>query len=207
MLHCDGKLPRQMYRLSTSITFRQLVLLYVDKVFVGLLSGGLQGTSSYLCEAPLPGEGTLKIYIYIYIYIYLSHEPRYHLYSSKMQFWYSRSAPWSYMKSVTLTFIGPCIANIFSEYNYQDAKFHNLFIWRSTCVRRVFRPSSGAQNCTYSVRYLSDQYLTLYVQFWAPDDGRKTHLKHVKRLTEINKLWNNNNNSQIDAIIIILLII
>jgi len=71
MLHCDGKLPRQMYRLSTSITFRQLVLLYVDKVFVGLLSGGLQGTSSYLCEAPLPGEGTLKIYIYIYIYIYI----------------------------------------------------------------------------------------------------------------------------------------
>jgi len=36
-----------------------------------------------------------------------------------------------------------------------------------------FCPSSGAQNCTYSVRYLSDQYLTLYVQFWAPDDGRK----------------------------------
>jgi len=32
--------------------------------------------------------------------------------------------------------------------------------------------------------------LTLYVQFWAPDDGRKNHLKHVERLTEINKLWN-----------------
>jgi len=30
----------------------------------------------------------------------------------------------------------------------------------------------------------------LYVQFWAPDDGRKTRLKHVERLTEINKLWN-----------------
>jgi len=27
----------------------------------------------------------------------------------------------------------------------------------------------------------------LYVQFWAPDDGRKTHLKHVERRTEINK--------------------
>ena len=89
----------------------------------------------------------------------------------------------------------------FSEYNQQDAAFHNLFIsvGRSTCFRRVFHPSSGAQNCTYSIRYLSDQYcylllawlarlaagrkyLTLYVQFWAPDD--------VERPTEINKLWN-----------------
>ena len=28
------------------------------------------------------------------------------------------------------------------------------------------------------------------MQFWAPDDGRKTRLKHEERLTEINKLWN-----------------
>jgi len=58
-----------------------------------------------------------------------------------------------------LTFIGPCIINIFVEYNQQDAKFLNLFILviRSTCIRWFFRPSSGAQNCTYSVRYLSDQ--------------------------------------------------
>jgi len=100
---------------------------------------------------------------------------------------------------------------IFAEYNQQDATFHNLFISvrRSTCFRRVFRPSPGAQNCTYNVRYLSDQYcyllltwprrnwftrqywsdkyLTLYVQFWAPGDGRKTRLKHVERLTQINK--------------------
>ena len=101
-------------------------------------------------------------HIYIYIYIYINNR-------------------WN------LTFIGPCIANILSEYSLQDATFHNLFISvrRSTCFRRVFGPSSGAQNCTYSVRYLSDRYLT-YVQFWAPDDGRK----HVERLTEINKLWN-----------------
>ena len=58
----------------------------------------------------------------------------------------------------SLTFIGPCIANIFAKYNQQDATFHNLFISvrRSTCFRRVFRPSSGAQNYTYSVRYLSE---------------------------------------------------
>jgi len=42
-------------------------------------------------------------------------------------------------------------------------KFPNLFISvrRSTCFRRFLRPSSGAQNCTYSVRYLSDQYCYL----------------------------------------------
>jgi len=49
---------------------------------------------------------------------------------------------------------------IFAEYNQQDAKFHNLFISvrRSTYFRKIFRPSSGAQNCKYSVKYLSDRY-------------------------------------------------
>jgi len=51
----------------------------------------------------------------------------------------------------------------FSEYNGQDATFLNLFISvrRSTCFMRFFRPSSGAQNCAYSSRYLSDQYFYL----------------------------------------------
>jgi len=55
---------------------------------------------------------------------------------------------------LNLTFIGPCIANIFAEYNQQDATFHNLFnsVKHSTCFRLFFRPPSGAQNCTYSVR-------------------------------------------------------
>ena len=90
-----------------------------------------------------------------------------------------------------LTFLGPCIAHIFAEYNQKDATFHNFFISirRSTCFRRFFRPSSGTQKCTYSVRYLSDQYLTLYAQFWAPDDGRKNRLKHVERVKEIKKFW------------------
>ena len=45
---------------------------------------------------------------------------------------------------IFLTFICPCIANIFAEYNQQDATFHNLFISvrRSACFRWVFRPSS-----------------------------------------------------------------
>ena len=60
-----------------------------------------------------------------------------------------------------LTFIGSDIANIFTEYNQQDVAFHNLFISarRSTCSRRVFRPSSGPQNCTYSK---SDVWLTVH---------------------------------------------
>ena len=50
-------------------------------------------------------------------------------------------------KCMHLTFICPCIANIFAEHNQQDATFLNLFISvrRSTCFRRFFRPSSGAQ--------------------------------------------------------------
>jgi len=66
-----------------------------------------------------------------------------------------------------LTFKGPRIANIFSEYNQQDATFHNVFISvrRSTCFRRVFRPSSGAQKCIYSVRHLSDRYCYLLLAF------------------------------------------
>ena len=55
-----------------------------------------------------------------------------------------------------LTFIGPCITNIFPEYNQQDAVFHSLLISarRCTCFRLFFCPSSGAQNCTYSITYL-----------------------------------------------------
>jgi len=36
-----------------------------------------------------------------------------------------------------------------------------ISVRRSKCFRRVVRPSSGTQNCTYSVRYLSDQYCYL----------------------------------------------
>jgi len=52
--------------------------------------------------------------------------------------------------------------NVIAEYNQQDATFHNLFISviRSTCFRRFLRPSSGAQNCTYSV--ISYVYWTVH---------------------------------------------
>jgi len=101
--------------------------------------------------------------------------------------------------------------NDFAEYNQQDATFHTFFISvrRSTCFRQVFRPSSGAQNCTYSVRHLSDQYCYLLLAWLTAGSSIgptnawrcmcsfellmtdwKTCLKHVERLTEIKKLWN-----------------
>jgi len=59
----------------------------------------------------------------------------------------------TYILTFFFTFICPCVANIFSEYNQQEKTFLNLFISvkRSTCFRRFFHPSSGAQNCMYSV--------------------------------------------------------
>jgi len=41
------------------------------------------------------------------------------------------------------------------KYNQQDAVLHNLFISvkYSTCFSQLLRPSSGAQNCIYSIGY------------------------------------------------------
>jgi len=90
-------------------------------------------------------------------------------------------------------------------------RFLDLFISIncSTCFRRFLHPLSGAQNCTYSVRYCQtntaacryrgwdlihdssrQQYWfdnTLYVQFCAPDDGRRNCLKHVEQFIKINR--------------------
>jgi hypothetical protein len=97
------------------------------------------------------------------------------------------------------------------KYNQQGATLHNVFISVkfSTCFRRVLRPSSGAQNCIHSIGYLPGstaacptlprqwqvavkpgKYPMLCIQFWAPDDGRRTSLKHVENFTEINTLCN-----------------
>jgi hypothetical protein len=79
--------------------------------------------------------------------------------------------------------------------NQQDVTLPNLFISvkYSTCFRRYLRPSSGAQNCIYSIGCLSNLYYCLplailYIHFLAPDDGRSYRLKHVEYFTEINKL-------------------
>ena len=79
----------------------------------------------------------------------------------------------------------------------------------SKCFGRFLRPSSGAHNCTYSFRYCQPvlllaaivdemersvssttaasssigwQYLKLYLQLCAPDDGRRNRPKHVEHL-------------------------
>ena len=43
------------------------------------------------------------------------------------------------------------------KYNQQDATLYNILYYCQccTCFRRFLRPSSGAQNCTQSVRYMS----------------------------------------------------
>jgi len=40
----------------------------------------------------------------------------------------------------------------------QDATLYNTLYYCqcSTCFRRLLRPSSGAQNCTHSIWYMSD---------------------------------------------------
>ena len=75
-----------------------------------------------------------------------------------------------------------------------------ILVKHSTCFGRSFRPLSGAQDCTYSnrrmpnsccyLKQLSDICLLLYVQSWAPDDGRKDRPKHVECFTRINNLRN-----------------
>jgi hypothetical protein len=43
------------------------------------------------------------------------------------------------------------------KYNQQDAMLYNIIYYcqRSTCFRRFLRPSSGVQNCTHSIWYMS----------------------------------------------------
>jgi hypothetical protein len=107
----------------------------------------------------------------------------------------------SRMTLVCLMFISPCILIYSYSKTNQMHLFLKLFILvkRSTCFGWSFRPSSGAQDCTYSNRHMSnsccylllfDICLLLYVHSWARDDGRKDHSKHVERFTGINNLRN-----------------
>jgi len=64
------------------------------------------------------------------------------------------------------------IVGLFTEYHQQDVTFHNLLISLKLCTwfRRFFRPSSGAQNCAYSVRYLvwqiPDAVCAVLISWW-----------------------------------------
>ena len=61
-----------------------------------------------------------------------------------------------------------------------------LYIQRKVFVRPLLLPAASLARLAAG----SSNGLTLYVQFWAPDDGRKNRLKHVERLAQIHKLWN-----------------
>jgi hypothetical protein len=95
------------------------------------------------------------------------------------------------IKDARLTFTGPCIANIFAEYNQQDATYLILFIYfcKTLFIFQTVFPPIIRSTKLHIQRQVFVRPL-LYVQFWAPDDGRKYRLKHVERLTEINKLRN-----------------
>jgi len=61
------------------------------------------------------------------------------------------------------------------KYNQQAATLHSLFIYFKLLYiffRRFVHPSSGAQNCIYSICYLSDQYCYLPLSWrswkWVP---------------------------------------
>ena len=89
------------------------------------------------------------------------------------------------------------------EYNQQDATFprsiyfyklHYMFqavpppIIRSTKLYIQRQVLSNQYCCLLQqATVLVWKYLTLYVQFWAPDDGRRNRLKHVEQFIEINR--------------------
>jgi len=60
------------------------------------------------------------------------------------------------------------LCSIVFKYNQQDATLHNgIYYYKcSTCFRRFLRPSSGAQNRTHSIGYLSS-FLCFLPPSWA----------------------------------------
>ena len=73
--------------------------------------------------------------------------------------------------------------NIIPNDNQQDATFLDLFI--STDTLHVSGSSSAHHQEHITVRTASgvvNQYLKLYVQLCAPDDGQRNRLKHVEHL-------------------------
>jgi len=125
-------------------------------------------------------------YIYIYIYIYIHTHTHIHIITEML----NCKCMWIHVKLIMikiifvtcyfvilckvlmelLMFIGPCIV----IYSYSTTKkmhpFLKLFILvkRSTCFGQSFRPSSGAQDCTYSNRHMSKscRYLHVAAAVW-----------------------------------------
>jgi len=60
------------------------------------------------------------------------------------------------MEAVDLTFMGPCIVNVFFMYNQQDATLYNILYYCqcSTCFRQFLCPSSRADKPPETCRAL-----------------------------------------------------
>ena len=115
-----------------------------------------------------------------------------------------------------LMFVCPCIASISLKYNQQDATFsRSIYFYKLLHVfQAVPPPIIGSTKLCIQHQVLSNrycclllswmrwhcssisstiaavsvwQYLTLYVQFCAPDDGRRNRLKHAEQFIEINR--------------------
>ena len=72
---------------------------------------------------------------------------------------HTRGIPWLRLvlvSSLNLTFMWPCIVNVFFQVYQQDATLYNILYYCqcSTCFRRFLRPSSGAQNSTQNIGYM-----------------------------------------------------
>jgi len=109
-----------------------------------------------------------------------------------------------------LMFVCPCIASISLKYNQQDATFsRSIYFYKLLHVfQAVPPPIIGSTKLCIQHQVLSNrycclllswmrwhcssisstiaavsvwQYLTLYAQFCAPDDGRRNRLKHVEQ--------------------------
>jgi len=58
-----------------------------------------------------------------------------------------------------------------------------LYIQRQVFVRPMLLPAAIVEEMDSSrQQHWSDKYLTLYIQLYAPDDGRRNRLKLVERL-------------------------
>jgi hypothetical protein len=69
--------------------------------------------------------------------------------------------------------------DIIPIYNQQDATFLHFFISADSLHELELRSISSTIAASSSIGW---QYLKLYVQLYAPDDGQRNRLKHVERL-------------------------
>ena len=125
-----------------------------------------------------------------------------------MWFVWKESTKWRHYRN--WIFICLCIVNRITNYNQQDATFLDLFIYTDALhvsggssahhqEHITVHAASGIVNeyCSLLLSWMRRssissttaasssigwQYLKLYVQLCAPDDGRRNRLKHVERL-------------------------